>query len=300
MRLVEKISILALLIAITGCRELPSYFKGAEPLAKVYGKTLYLHEVERLAPENITGDDSAAFYKLYVERWVTRQLKLNEAEQLFSSSEADIEAMVEEYRQSLLIRKLEQYYVDRSIDTLFSDSDISEYYNSHLSDFKSTRTWVKGRVLRFPDGARQSKKLLDLMRSPSSERQKDLEDICLKQGYAMDTFQTWTDYEEFLSYLPALRTQDNTSLVNSYDVQQMRDSHFRYYFQITACRRAGEAMPLEMVKETIRRILFKQRQSELLIEHEEELHERALLENKIKIYESGEEDSQEESSEAVK
>lgn len=294
MKLGGKILLLGLLVALVGCRELPAYFKGAEPLAKVYGKTLYLHEVERLAPDGITGDDSIAFYRLYIDRWATRQLKLNEAEQLFSSSEADIEQMVEEYRQSLLIRKLDQYYVDSSIDTLFSESEIQEYYNSHLADFKSTRTWVKGRVLRFPEGSRQTKKLLELMKSPSQERQKDLEGICQKQGYDLDEFQSWTDYEEFLSYLPALRSDDNSSLLSSYDVQQMRDSRSRYYFQITACRRAGEAIPLEMVTETIRRILFKQRQSELIVRHEEELRGKAEELEKIRIYSRGEEHSESE------
>jgi len=45
----------------------------------------------------------------YIDRWVVKQLKLKEAEVLFSSSADDIDRMVEEYRQALLIRKLDQY-----------------------------------------------------------------------------------------------------------------------------------------------------------------------------------------------
>ena len=36
---------------------------------------------------------------------------------LFSSAAEDIEKMVEEYRQALLIRQLDQHYVDRLVDT---------------------------------------------------------------------------------------------------------------------------------------------------------------------------------------
>lgn len=62
--------------------------------------------------------------KVYIDRWVLKQLKLQEAETLFSSSAGDIDKMVEEYRQALLIRQLDQHYVDRSIDTVFTADEL--------------------------------------------------------------------------------------------------------------------------------------------------------------------------------
>lgn len=202
-----------MLLLAVGCRELPAYFKGGAPLAKVGHRTLYLHEVERLAPAGIAGDDSAAFYRMYADRWVARQLKLGEAERIFSEAElADVEAMVEEYRQSLLIRKLERHYVDIRIDTAFTEESVQAYYNAHLEDFKSDRTLVKGRILRLPDGERQTRKLLGLMRSPSPESRKDLEDICTKQNFLFeDLASEWVDWDDFLSRLPALRDHDYSS-----------------------------------------------------------------------------------------
>uniref|UniRef100_UPI004057A57E peptidylprolyl isomerase n=1 Tax=Alistipes sp. TaxID=1872444 RepID=UPI004057A57E len=285
------------LLTTVGCRELPAYFRGAEPLAKVDGRTLYLHEVERVAPEGISGDDSASFYRLYVDRWVGRQLKLLEAEELFSDSEEDIEALVEEYRQSLLIRKLDQYQVDHHIDTLFTEEEIQGYYNAHLSDFRSDRTWVKGRILRFKEGDRQAKKLQQLMRTNSEESRKDLEQICRKNGFDLHEFDTWCDFEEFLSHLPALRSEDNSALLNSHDLQQMRDNSSRYYFQITSVRAIGEALPLERVRETIRRILFNRRQSDLIRSHEEALRQKAEAEGKIRLYDLAQEEEPTESSE---
>ena len=284
MRQILHIALWVVLLAMTSCRELPAYFRGAEPLAKVGSRTLYLHEVERLAPAGISGDDSIFFYRLYRDRWVSRQLKLAEAEQLFSESEEDIEALVEEYRQSLLIRKLDQYHVDHRIDTLFTDEEIQEYYHAHLSDFRSDRTWVKGRVLRFKEGDRQAKKLLKLMESNSEESRKDLEEICRKNNFDLVEFSSWSDFEEFLSHLPALRSEDNSALLQSHSVQQMRDNQSRYYFQITSVRAAGEALPLERVQETIRRILFTRRHSELIRQYEEQLRQRAELEGSIRLY----------------
>lgn len=286
MRMRGFILSLCLLLTAVGCRELPAYFKGGTPLAKVGHNTLYLHEVERVAPEGIEGDDSAAFYRLYVERWIARQLKLGEAEQLFSEAErADVEEMVEEYRQSLLIRKLDQYYVDRQIDTVFTDDMIQEYYNAHLADFRSDRTLVKGRILRLPEGERQTKKLVGLLRATGPDSRKDLEDICTKQNFKLEEFvAAWVDWEEFLSHLPVLRDGDYSSLLASSDVQQMRDNHSNYYFQLTAVRRAGEALPLERVSETIRRILFNQRHSELIRSREQARRAEAEEKGRVKLY----------------
>ncbi len=291
MRTFRKIVPLLFVVLLVGCRELPSYFQGNEPLAKVDGHTLYLHEVERVAPSGITGDDSAAFYRLYADRWVTRQLKLREAEQLFSEAEADIEAMVEEYRQSLLIRKLDQYWVDQQIDTLFSEEEIQTYYNAHLGDFRTDRTLVKGTILAFPEKDRRTKQLLQLMQSGKADDRKDLEDICAKQGFQLREFGEWVDYEEFLSALPTLRGDDYSSLLSSSHVQQMRGDHTHYYFQLKAVRRSGEALPLEFVRETIRRILFNRRQSDLLRQREEESRRTALENEEIRLYYLEEADS---------
>ncbi len=284
MRVLIKILFGLLFLSGVACRELPSYFTGSEPLVRVGDRTLYRHEVERIAPREMPKEDSAAFYRIYMDRWVTKQLKIAEAEQLFSASEADIEAQVEEYRQSLLIRKLDQHYVDRLIDTVFTEEEIQHYYNTHLSDFKSDRTLVKGSVLRFPEGDRRSKQLLQLMQATRPESRQDLTDLCLKNNFEFSEFASWTDFEEFLSHLPTLRRDDHSSLLASSAVQQMRDSRSRYYFQLTAVRRPGEALPLEQVRETIRRILFNQRHSELLRLHDEELRQKAEREERIKLF----------------
>ena len=57
-----------------------------------------------------------------------RQLKVEEADRLFSGSEKDIEKLVEDYRQTLLVGKVDQYYVDQQMGGDFTDEDIAEYY----------------------------------------------------------------------------------------------------------------------------------------------------------------------------
>ena len=87
-----------------------------------------------------------------------------------------------------------------------------------------------------------------------------------------------------LSYLPTPRSQSYDPLLASTAVQEMRDSHSHYYFQIEAVRREGEPIPPERLRGIIRRILFNQRQGEIIRRHEEELSARATENGEVKIF----------------
>ena len=287
MNLRAKITVAVGALLLVGCRELPRYFTSDETVARAGDRELRMRDLRSVVPQGLSGEDSAAFMRKYIDRWVVKQLKLKEAEVLFSSSADDIDRMVEEYRQALLIRKLDQYYVDRSIDTVFTDDEISAYYREHKADFRLDRTLVKGRIVQFGEGYRQARKLKELMGAKSAAQQQDFRDICEKNDFTVTDFrEQWVDFPEFLSFLPTLRSQNYDSVLSSNAVQAMRDSHSYYYFQIDAVRREGEPIPLERLRSTIRRILFNQRQGEIIRSHEEELYNRAVENGEAKIFEN--------------
>lgn len=285
MNLRAKITVAVGALLLVGCRELPHYFTSDETVARAGDRELRMRDLRSVVPQGLSGEDSAAFMRKYIDRWVVKQLKLKEAEVLFSSSADDIDRMVEEYRQALLIRKLDQYYVDRSIDTVFTDDEISAYYREHKADFRLDRSIVKGRIVRFDLGYRQAAKLKTAMASSSEAQQRDFRDICAKNDFQVSDFrEQWIDFPEFLSYLPTLRSQNYDSVLGTTAVQEMRDGHSRYYFQILEVRREGEPIPLERLRPTIRRILFNRRQSEIIRRHEEELDAQAREDGDVRIY----------------
>lgn len=284
MNLRAKIAVAAGVLLLTGCQELPRYFAGDTALARAGDRVLRLRDVRTVVPQGLTGEDSAAFMKVYVDRWVRKQLKLQEAELLFSASAEDIDKMVEEYRQALLIRKVDQYYVDRGIDTTFTDNEIAAYYDAHRGDFRLDRPVVRGRIVRIPANYRRVGKLKTLMASASAARQQDFSDICKKNDFEVTDFRDqWTDFSEFLSYLPTLRSQNYNPVLSSTAVQEMRDSYSLYYFRIDAVRREGDPIPLERLRGTIRRILFNQRQTDLIHRYEEKLYTRAVENGEVRI-----------------
>lgn len=279
------ILLLCCLVLLTACQELPRYFSSEKPLASVGERELTVSELATSLPQGLSAADSAAYAKVYIDRWVRKQLKLNEAEQLFSASEADIDRMVEEYRQALLIRKLEQFYIDRQVDTTFTEEQIAAYYAEHQTDFRLDHTLVKGCVVRLPKSYRQTRRLRELMASTRERDRQDFRDLCLKNEFELNQFENgWVEYTDFLSLLPIVQKNSYDGLLQSRAVQEMTDGHALFYFTIDQVCRKGEPTPLEVVQPTIRRILFNRRQQELIRDHEEGLYRQAVESGEVKLY----------------
>ncbi|MBR4052716.1 MAG: hypothetical protein IKJ96_06680 [Alistipes sp.] len=290
MRRTNRYIVCTLALLLAACQELPRYFAGEEVLARVGEKELVAEELRRSIPSGLSESDSSAYAHVFVDRWVRRQLKIREAEQLFSSSVADIDRQVEEYRQSLLIRKLDQFYVDRLVDTTFTAEELEAYYNSHKSDFKLDHPIVKGCVVRVPKGYRQRARLKELMASKQEARQQDFRDICLKQEFRLDDYTAaWVDWSEFLNQLPTMRSESYDALLSKMGIQEMSDRENYYYFRIDEVRRAGDVVPLERLQQTIRRILFNGRQQQVIRDHEEQLYNASMEEGAVRLYTPDEE-----------
>lgn len=288
-----KIFSLAAVVATVSCRELPDYLVSDTTIARVGRNELKTSDIAEVIPAGLAGADSVSFVKLYVDKWLVRQLKVEEADRLFSGSERDIEKLVEDYRQSLLMRKVDQYYVDEQMSTDFTDKDIADYYNTHKSDFILDRTLVKGRILRFDASYRQSKKLMEQMREAvtSQTGAKTFSDVCEKNDFLLvDNRSEWVSFSDFLCNLPTTSQQDYQSLLDKSGIQEMKANDARYYFDFTSVCRKGNVAPLEMVSDKIRRILLAQRRSEIIRLHEEQIVSEAVSSGHARIY--GEEDAE--------
>lgn len=292
MRRLVYISLLVVAFLATSCRELPEYLVGDDTIARVGRNELTIADMADVMPANLKGEDSVVFVKQYVDKWIVRQLKVEEADRLFSGSEKDIERLVKDYRQSLLTGKVDQYYVDQQQGADFTDEDIAEYYNTHKSDFVLDRTLVKGRIICFPASYRQSKKLMEQMRKAATSQgdDKTFSEVCEKNGFlVVDNRSEWVNFADFLANLPTTRAQEYDHLLDKLGIQEMKANDVRYYFDFTSVCRKGNVAPLEMVSENIRRILATQRRSAIIKSHEESIVSKAMEEGHVRIYKGGEE-----------
>lgn len=287
MRRVKEIVVCAALLGVVSCRELPDYLVSDDTIARIGRKELSINEVDNLMPSNLKGEDSVNYLRQYVDRWIVRQLKVEEADRLFSSSEREIERLVEEYRQTLLSSRVDQHYIEEQMVEDITEEDIAEYYNTHKSDFVLDRTLVKGRILCYDASYRQSKRLAEQMRKAATSQSEDktFSDTCEKNGFLLiDNRSEWVNYADFLTNLPTTRTQDYEPLLDKMGIQKMEANGLHYLFDFTSVCRKGNVAPLEIVSENIRRILATQRRSEIIRRHEEAIRQKAMDEGHVSIY----------------
>lgn len=287
MRQLLKISVFVMLLGAVSCRELPDYLMGDDVIARVGGELLTVQDISAVVPSNLKGDDSLSFVKQYTDKWLVRQLKVNEADELFSGTEKDIEKLVEDYRQTLLTSKVDQYYIDHQMSDDVSQEDITEYYNTHKSQFLLDRTLVKGRILRFDATYRQSTKLKTQMQKAATSQNDDkaFSDLCAKNNFLLiDNRSEWVNFADFLSNLPIPQSQNNEPLLDKMGVQELKIGSDRYYFDFTSVCRKGNVAPLEIVSDNIRRILITQRRSQIIKSHEEQILKSALEDGDAKVY----------------
>lgn len=287
MRQLLKISVFVMLLGAVSCRELPDYLMGDDVIARVGGELLTVQDISAVVPSNLKGNDSLSFVKQYTDKWLVRQLKVNEADELFSGTEKDIEKLVEDYRQTLLTSKVDQYYIDQQMSDDVSQEDITEYYNTHKSQFLLDRTLVKGRILRFDATYRQSTKLKTQMQKAATSQNDDkaFSDLCAKNNFLLiDNRSEWVNFADFLSNLPIPQSQNNEPLLDKMGVLELKIGSDRYYFDFTSVCRKGNVAPLEIVSDNIRRILITQRRSQIIKSHEEQILKSALEDGDAKVY----------------
>lgn len=286
-----QIVTLTLALSVTACRNLPALLEDSVELdvvATVDNKTLLSSDIKRDMPKELSGVDSVTFAKMYIENWVLNQLKMRRAEEVLSSHQADIERLVEGYRQSLIMRQLDQYYIDNTIDLEVTDKQLSAYYRANSASFKLDHDKVRGVVVKAPKNFRNISTLTTALKGVAKRGDaEEVRALCEKHNLQFsDLMAQWVTYSDFLSNLPTERSSSYAALLGKSGVQQMSSDSANFYFVIVEVARKGEVAPLECVKEDIKRRLYAERRSDIVGKYEAELKRDAIVSGRVSVADS--------------
>ena len=281
-----KITLLvSLLLALAGCSSHRGFRADDEAVARVGSAYLYHSELAAMMPNGVKAADSVTCSKAIISKWVVAQLKQQEAEKLFVSSTRDIEKLVEEYRRSLLVQRLDRHYLDAEPCGEISEKVIADYYNAHKADFKVKQPMVKGEIVSMEESYRRRKQMTEWFKSSSGEQRKDFEESCRKDNVPLLKFEEWTYFSDFCSNLPLLRNANHDDMLGNRNVQQIHHDNIYYYYRITDVLQVGDTMPVEMAQDHIREILTNTHNAEVLRRNEEKMEKAAFTLGQAEIYE---------------
>ncbi len=285
MRVLHKILVVALsLIVCVGCNSWSGFKADDEMVARVGTAYLYHSELASAMPSGIAAKDSVNYAQAFISKWIVGQLKQQEAEKLFTHSESDIDRLVEEYRRSLLVHRLDRHYLEAEPCAEITDKDIASYYNDHKSDFRISQPMVKGEIVAINESFRRREQMLKWFESSKAEHRGDFVESCRKNNFLYLQFDEWVSFSDFLSNLPLLRNSRHDALLSNRKTQKIHHDKTFYYFRITNVLKVGDTMPLDMAKENIRQILINRHRADVIHRQEERIKSNALSSGHAKIY----------------
>ena len=116
-------------------------------MAKVGSHKLYDTELNAYIPDSASPEDSVKLALQYINSWATDMMFNDLADKELSKSEKNVDKELEAYRQSLLKFRYEQKFINQRLDTAVTESQIENYYESHIENFKLQLPIAKAQFL---------------------------------------------------------------------------------------------------------------------------------------------------------
>jgi hypothetical protein len=261
-----------------GNSEVPK--EGDKLLAQVYNKNLYLSELDGIVPEGVTKEDSALIISAYTQRWAREQLLMYEAERNIPK-DLDIDELVRSYRASLVRFNFEEKIIAEKLDSTITEAELKTYYENNKDQFQLESTILKCLLLKFPLQAPQAEiNKLWYSRNPTDENK--LKALARQwNAAALLDRQKWYKLEEVAALLPkGTLSSDN---IGSRREGTLSDGDARYYYRVLEVVQGKTTAPFDYVREQASKVILHKRKQELLEKWKEELYQKELRRENVKI-----------------
>lgn len=269
------VAILLAGIAAVSCEWVDKVISG-ETVASVGKVRLSRAELNKALPSGLLPEDSVRLAHQYINTWASEIIFLQVAENQLSKEELDVSAELDEYRKSLLKYRYEQRYVNERLDTIFTDTQIREYYNAHQDRFVLRVPVVRADFLCISPDSPYIDEFRENIASDDAQRMQYSDSLAYFSAIRYETFggkwinlndlalEFGIDYSELLTYKKGdwIEYEGGTGLL-----------HLAF---IKSFVPAGKIAPLEYATPLIKDILLSIRKKELVSALEDQLVEDAI------------------------
>ena len=276
--------VLFCLVFLTSCdlfkiKEKESY--GSEIVAIINTDKLFREDLLPILPKNVNRTDSLVLVKSYIQDWAVNKLLLKKAKNN-SSLEAvnQIDALVKDYKESLLINNFKEQLVKQQLDTLISEEELEVFYMLNKENFKLNEELVKIKYLHLDNHIKDIKEFSSLFKSDDMNDLEALEkqELSFKSHQFNDSI--WTQLDNILLKLPFSKEK----LLKKTKFIQKQDSLGLYLVAIKEVLPRNSIAPLSYIAGTIRQMILHKRKIELIREIEKIIVKDATQNNDFKIY----------------
>lgn len=266
-----------------------NYFQTAEErkvVARVNEDYLYLDDIKTLVGEGFSPEDSVLMVNNFINRWATQQLLIDKAKfNLSIEQQTEFEELVRNYKNELYSKAYADAMVAKRLDTAFSSTEIEEYYQQHLENFRLNEDLVKLRFINHTstidfDEADIKKKFLRF----NNEDKSDLDKMSLQfKSYSFND-SVWVSTKSVYNKIVPLNDSNKSQLLKKSNFLQLEDSLEVYLVYVNDVLLRNDQAPLEYATSTIKQILLNKRKANLVKELEKDITKDAIENKQFEIY----------------
>ncbi len=286
MEKIFKISILVFLVlfAISCKRHLHSNEETV--LARVGNEFLYISDISKSLPSNISKTDSLQMLRSMVENWVKQELMLQHADRNLPDSLKNFSEQLENYKNNLLIYEYKKRLVEQKLDTIIKQEQINNYYIDHQKDFQLKENIIQFSFIKIPAQSEflyEARELIINVNDTSVDR-SSAEEFC--QNYSVDYFlnsELWIPFNDLLKSVPIEAFNQEIYLKNNHFIE-IKDHPYWYFINLKDFKIKEDVSPLAFEKEKIKNIILNQRKLELLSRLEDDIQNEASKTHEFEIY----------------
>jgi hypothetical protein len=259
--------------------------KNTEAIARVNTDYLYAADIENLVPPGISKEDSIVIVRSFIDRWASQKLLIKVADvNLNKNKKAEFDTLIQQYKSDLYTKAYLEEIVKRTVDTVLSEKELSDYYNENKDNFKSNETLVR---LRYISLQRDNPKV-DLIKSKFFDFRKSDKKFWDTYTLQLNSFalndSIWTALSQVYDKLRFITPENRESyILPGKTIQKFEDKNV-YFVKISNVIDKNEVAPYQYLKPTLREVILNKRKLDLIKKFEKEITDDAIKDKKYEVY----------------
>ena len=186
----------------------------------------------------------------------------------------------------LLIFLYEQRLIENSLDSIVSDEEVRQYYESQKESFELTENVLKARFVILKNESPHLDSVQIWFRSQVPAYRKRLEEYGFQYAIGFSLEPKWYSYDEFTNEIPleAQTESEITVFLKNTQYYETRDGVNTYLVQILDHGTKGNPAPIDYKRHDIAKIVVNKRKLEYIKRYKDKLYEEALDNSQFETY----------------
>ncbi len=280
------IYIFIIILGLSGC----DWFKQQNQkkiIARVNQHFLYEEEIKKVLPDKLTGEDSVAFVRSYIEKWAKEKLILDKAKfNLPLEEQARYNEMVLEYKNELYKKAYLNALAAKQTDIDIDTTEIFQYYEDHKEIFKINQHLLKIRYLYLKKDMIEFEKIKESFRRFEIDDQIYIDNQKLKFDKVKLNDSVWVKSIDVFRNLNLQNKNQELGILSDQTYMEINDTIGGIYLiYVKDVLKPNSTAPISYIRPTIEQIIRNKKEIKIKADLEKQILENAIKNNEYEKFE---------------